>query len=534
MRRIIATAALLATIALAFFAQASGGTGGTYEIRAIFDNGGFVVPAEDVRIAGANVGSVESVGVTMPGDWANRDESPDPGKAVVVMTVNDPAFQNWSSDASCLIRPGSLLGEKYIDCKPTQPRAPGTPPPAPLKVVPDGQPGAGQHFLPLQNNGKEVDIDLVNNIMREPFADRFRLILNDLGAGLGARGQDLAAIVRRADPALRETDQLLGQLARQNHMLASLARDSDKVLAPLARERQHIAGFIRNANTAGEATAERASDLEAGLQKFPAALRALRGQMAELQHFSNQARPTFADFAAAAPNITRSTEALGPFARAATPSLISLGNAAQKSAQPLVKADPILVAVRDLAQESNPGAKSLNALLSTFRATKGYQNLLHTLYETVGSTNGLDKFGHFLRASVAFNPNCITILSTPNFSCTAQWNSQSSAKLAAQRAVMEGPAKLANAGGPSSSGGTPVDAAGDLAGASTKSQHKPSPLGKTHMGATRDLLNTIIGRPGRIKPSDSPTQHYKPPNSGQGSDSGGSSGAATQYQGANP
>src|SRR3954447_15470132 len=146
MRRIIATAALLSTIALAFFAQASGGSGGTYDVRAIFDNGGFVVPDEDVRIAGANVGSVESVGVTMPGDWANRDDSPDPGKAVVVMSVNDTAFQNWSSDASCLIRPGSLLGEKYIDCKPTQARAPGTPAPPPLKVVPDGQPGAGQHF----------------------------------------------------------------------------------------------------------------------------------------------------------------------------------------------------------------------------------------------------------------------------------------------------------------------------------------------------------------------------------------------------
>jgi phospholipid/cholesterol/gamma-HCH transport system substrate-binding protein len=538
MRRVIATAALLATIALAFFAQASGGSGGTYEVRAIFDNGGFVVPAEDVRIAGANVGTVESVGVTMPGDWVNRDDSPDPGKAVVVMSINDTSFQNWSSDASCLIRPGSLLGEKYVDCKPTQPRAPGTPPPAPLKVVPDGQPGAGQHFLPLQNNGKEVDIDLVNNIMREPFADRFRLILNDLGAGLGARGQDLAAIVRRADPALRETDKLLGQLARQNHMLSSLAKNSDKVLAPLARERQHIAGFIRNANTAGEATAERASDLEAGLQKFPAALRALRGQMAELQHFSNQARPTFADFAAAAPNITRSTKALGPFARAATPSLVSLGNAAQQSAQPLVKADPILVALRKLAEKSAPGAKSLNALLSTFRATNGNQHLLHTLYETVGATNGLDKFGHFLRASVAFNSNCITILSTPNLSCTAQWNSQTAGKLAAQRAVMEGPAKLANAGAPSSSGGTPLDATGDLAGSSTKSQKQSPGLGKVPMGATRDLLNTIIGQPGPIKPSDAPPQHYTPPGGGDSNDSGGSTGGSsggnTQYRGANP
>jgi phospholipid/cholesterol/gamma-HCH transport system substrate-binding protein len=194
MRRIIATAALLATIALVFFAQGSGGSGGSYEIRGIFDNGAFLVNGEDVRIAGAKVGSVSSVDVTMPGEWANRDGSADPGKAVVVMDIADTGFQDFRQDASCIIRPASLLGEKYVDCQPTQAHAPGTEPPPPLKVVPSGQPGAGQHFLPLENNGKDVDIDLVNNIMREPFADRFRLILNDLGASLGGRGQDHQAV----------------------------------------------------------------------------------------------------------------------------------------------------------------------------------------------------------------------------------------------------------------------------------------------------------------------------------------------------
>jgi phospholipid/cholesterol/gamma-HCH transport system substrate-binding protein len=319
MKRIIAIVALLGTITLVFVAPGFGGSSDSYEVRGIFDNGAFLVTGEDVRIAGAKVGSVSDVDVTMPGEWANSDDSPDPGKAVVVMDITDPGFQDFRQDASCIIRPASLLGEKYVDCQPTQPHAPGSEPPPALKVIPDGQPGSGQHFLPLQNNGKEVDIDLVNNIMREPFADRFRLILNDLGASLAARGKDLAAIVKRADPALRETDKLLAQLAQQNHELARLAKNSDEVLAPLARERQKVAGFIRNANTAGEATAERSADLEAGFEKFPAALRALRRQMVQLKNFSDQARPTFADFASAAPNLTRSTEALGPFAKAATP-----------------------------------------------------------------------------------------------------------------------------------------------------------------------------------------------------------------------
>jgi len=524
MRRIIATAALLATIALVFFAQGSGGSGGNYEIRGIFDNGSFVVTGEDVRIAGANVGSVSSVDVTFPGDWANRDESSDPGKAVIVMNISDPGFQDFRQDASCIIRPASLLGEKYIDCQPTQPHAPGTQPPPPLTVIPSGQPGAGQHFLPLQNNGKTVDIDLVNNIMREPFADRFRLILNDLGAGLAARGPDLEAIVRRADPALRQFDRVLHQLARQNHELATLARNSDKVLAPLARERAKVAGFIHNANIAGEATAERSADLEASFQKFPAALVALRQQMAALKKFSDQARPTFADFAAAAPNLTRSTQALGPFAHAATPALTSLGDAAAKSTEPIVKSDPFLVKTRNLVQKAGPGANALTALLSTLRKSGGNRKLMDLLYNGTGAINGFDKFGHFLRATLVLNPSCTALVSTVVLSCAGSWRSQASGKAkAASAAAMASAPQQAdltpNGGTAATANGSlpvPLDAQGDAAGATSASSantgHKPH---APSLKATRDLLNTIIGKPGQVSSGGTSSGQYTTPGQGQ-------------------
>src|SRR3954453_2139348 len=520
MRRIVATAALLATIALVFFAQGSGGSGGSYEVRGIFDNGAFLVNGEDVRIAGAKVGSVASVDVTMPGDWANRDESADPGKAVVVMDITDAGFQDFRQDASCIIRPASLLGEKYVDCQPTQPHSPGTQPSPPLKVIPDGDPGAGQHFLPLENNGKEVDIDLVNNIMREPFADRFRLILNDLGASVAARGKDLEAIVKRADPALRETDRVLRQPAQQNHELAKLASTSARVLAPLARERAKVAGFIRNANTAGEATAERSADLEAGFEKFPAALRALRRQMVQLQNFAKQAAPTFADFADAAPNITRSTEALGPFAKASTPALLTLGKAAQESQQPLVNSDPTLVKIRNLARKAPAGANGLHQLLSSLRTSGGNKDLMKLLYFTNGGINGFDKFGHFLRANLEITPSCVQLVPSPVLGCNGNWG-QNSGKLARQAQLS---AKVPDLQGGVTNGGTtadvsgvPTDAQGDLAGASARNSssakhakpHAPS------LNATKDLLNTIIGKPGHVNGGGTASGTYTTPSQGQ-------------------
>jgi phospholipid/cholesterol/gamma-HCH transport system substrate-binding protein len=511
MRRIVATAALLAAVALVFFAQGSGGSGGSYEIRGIFDNGAFLVTGEDVRIAGAKVGSVASVDVTMPGEPANSDGSPDPGKAVVVMDITDPGFQDFRQDASCIIRPASLLGEKYVDCQPTQPHAPGTEPPPPLDVIQSGQPGAGQRFLPLQNNGKQVDIDLVNNIMREPFADRFRLILNDLGAGLGARGKDLEAIVTRADPALRETDRVLAQLARQNRALSKLAADSDRVLAPLARERQKVAGFIRNANTAGEATAERSADLEAGFEKFPAALQALRRQMIQLKRFADQARPTFADFAEAAPNITRSTKALGPFAQASTPALLTLGEAAQKSAQPIVNSDPTLVKIRNLARKAPPAARGLSELLSSLRETGGNKELMKLLYFTNGGINGFDRFGHFLRANLEITPSCVQLVDNPVPGCIGNWGqSLGKAAKAAQLSAAVPQAPTGATGATAANGAVPFDAQGDLAGASTSpssSQNRRAPHGPS-LGATRDLLDTIIGKPGHDYDSGGTSSQY--------------------------
>src|SRR5204862_1125701 len=113
--------------------------------------------------------------------------------------------------------------------------------------------GKGQHFLPLARTSSPVDLDLVNDIMRLPYRQRFSILLDELGTGLAGRGQDLNQVIHRANPALRETDKALGILARQNTVLAKLAQDSDTVLAPLARQKQRVAHFIVQANRTAEA-----------------------------------------------------------------------------------------------------------------------------------------------------------------------------------------------------------------------------------------------------------------------------------------
>ncbi len=283
---------------------------------------------EQVRVAGANVGEIKSVGVTMPGEvdsYKNGKPQAVSGKAVIVMEITDPGFQDFRSDASCLIRPQSLIGEKFVDCRPTLPRAPGSPPPPALKKIPSGQPGAGQYLLPLENNSTSVDPDLINDIQRLPYAQRFRLILNELGAGLAGRGSDIEEVVKRANPVLRDTDRLFAILTAQRDRLAQLASDSEEILGPLSRERAHVAGFFANAGAAAQASSERGAEVEASLRKFPRFLREFRLTMRSLQGFSDAAAPVFANFGKATPAFTEATRELTPFSEASTVALKSLG-----------------------------------------------------------------------------------------------------------------------------------------------------------------------------------------------------------------
>ena len=59
-------------------------------------------------------------------------------KAAVTISIDDPGYQDFRSDAQCKIRPQSLIGEEFIDCTPTQPRAQGEPLPPPLEQLENG------------------------------------------------------------------------------------------------------------------------------------------------------------------------------------------------------------------------------------------------------------------------------------------------------------------------------------------------------------------------------------------------------------
>jgi ABC-type transporter Mla subunit MlaD len=412
MRRLALIAVILVGAGVALGTGAVGSSSGStpaYLVRAIFDNAAFAVAGEDVRVAGAPIGSIDSLAVvTGPGGVK---------RAAVTIEIDNPAFTPFHTDATCAIRPQSLIGEKYVDCLPGSSNFP------PLPKITHG-PGAGSYYLPVTNTSSPIDSDIAQNIYQEPIRQRFALILNELGTGLAARGADLNAVIRRANPALGQTDKVLQILARQNRQLAQLASDSAAVLTPLKRVKRSIADWVVQSNTTAVASAARAPDISRSIALFPPFLRAIRPLFVQLGNLAQQGTPLMASLGQAAAALGRQFQNLAPFARAAREPLIVLGKTSAESQPALLATLPLAHQLLKLGQTAEQPASNLERLLDSLNNTGAIEQLMNVLFWGTSSANGFDSMGHYLRSEplvggCASYTKHVTALDA---ACSAHWN----------------------------------------------------------------------------------------------------------------
>jgi len=438
MRRLIAIGFVVAAGTAIFVLGVAAGNGDQYRVRAIFDNANQVTVGEQVRTAGVTIGVIETLDVT-----------PD-NKAAVVLRIDNPGYTGFTTTAHCIIRPQSLIGEQYIDCSLTRPISASEAPAPKLEKITSG-PGQGQYLLPLANTSSPVGPDLLNNIMRVPERQRFAVILNELGIALSGNGATLNDVIRRANPALQQTDLVLAKLANQNKLLAKLADESAQSLAPLARDRASISSFIRSSEKVARASHERSADLQANFQKLPIFLAGLTPTMNALSNFSKSLTtfveplgPNASSINSLVSNVPAVTNYSGialaqqfaqpagspgdPTAAAAcksTATKCSLGQVALTGTSVLT--NPTVCAVnpsktgcespsgiyglKTLAAGLKPLSKNLGNFLSSIQTTGGWEFLMQLLYAGSGNANGFNETGHYGRGLLMLNPDtnpCVT------------------------------------------------------------------------------------------------------------------------------
>jgi hypothetical protein len=226
-------------------------------------------------------------------------------------------------------------------------------------------------------------------------------------------------VIHRANPALRETDEVLKILASQNRTLARLATEGDQALGPLARERAHVGNFIVKANETAQATAERRDELSGTVERLPRFLSELKPTMEDLGALSDEMTPVIRDLGDAAPDLNRFILALGPFSRQSVPSLDSLGEAVQVGGPALRDTEPLLVDLRDFGVDANPVSKNLDRLLTSFDKTGGIERLMDYIFFQTTAINGFDSVSHFLRAGLIASTSCSFYATSIAFGCEA-------------------------------------------------------------------------------------------------------------------
>jgi virulence factor Mce-like protein len=325
LKRVLLSAVLtLAVVGFVVVATGAkkGGAAGTYKIE--LDNAFGLVSGADFKVAGVPAGTIKEISLDQKSLHA-----------IVTVEVKSAGFGKFHTDATCDSRPESLIGEYFVDCNP------GSSGPV---IKPGGT-------IPVSHTQSTIPADLVQDVMRMPYRQRFTLIVNELGAAAAARSGDLQAALRRAVPALTETDNLLSLLGDDSTTLQNLTRDSDSVITALADNSAQVNRFIDEAGRTATATATQQQNLRGTIQRLPGLLEQLRPTLKQLGTTVDTNRPVLVNLHDASGQLNRLFTDLPAFSRSARPAIRSLGQASITGKAAVTAATPT---VKDLNAFAKP------------------------------------------------------------------------------------------------------------------------------------------------------------------------------------
>ena len=348
MRRLAAIAVVMGACLLAVVltgAEEPDAKGKKYWIE--FDNAFGLVEDGELKIGGVSAGAIKDFELT-------DDEPP---KVAVQVEISGDGFDrlragvgpSHENGATCGVRQQSLIGEYFIDCQP------GTAGPA-LEE---------NERVDVKQTFSTVPLDLINNIQRRPYRERFRLILSELGVGLAGRPDELNEVIRRAHPGLRETTETLEILARQRSFIKSFVEDADTVSAAVEPRKTELSRWAKEASETAEVQASRASSIAEQWRKLPTFLAELQPTAAQLEATASEQIPLLRRLRESAPELRAFLAELGPFSEDSRASTRALGQASIEGRRAINESAEEIAQLRALAEDLPRFAKPLRQFLQT-------------------------------------------------------------------------------------------------------------------------------------------------------------------------
>ncbi len=312
--------ALLATGAL----DDSGGV--RYKLQ--LDNSYGLTEGSDVRVAGVRAGIVEKMRL-------NRKQM----LAEIEFELTERGFGDLRKDVTCETRPQSLIGEYFIDCDPGKSR----------EKLDEGD------TIPVSQSASVVPPDLVANIMRRPYRERFSILLSQLGQrpGRPRRGPE------RDDPP-RQPRAARGEQAccacwrSSGGRSATSTRTRTRSSARSSQRRRDVGRFVEEARDTTRAYATEAASVDDQFRQLPTFLGELQPTLAALEGAAEAQRPALESLRVSARPLAALLRTTGNFSTASRPSVRALAALARSGEGNLERSLPNL---KRLTSATRPPAR---------------------------------------------------------------------------------------------------------------------------------------------------------------------------------
>ena len=376
----IAAAAVVAAvvlIALAFF-----GGSESYRVKAVFVNGGQLVPGNQVRVGGQPIGTIADI------------ELNDSAQAVVTLEVNDE-LAPLHEGTTATIRATSLSGiaNRYVSLQPGPNDAD--------EIDDGGRIGADETSAP-------VDLDVLFNTLDEDTREGLRKFISGQADWYDGRAPEAAETTKYFAPFLVSTTDLTRELALDEQLLERFLRDTSAAVGAIAERRDDLAGLVRNTSTTADAIADENVALAQALDLLPGTLRKanttfvnLRATLDDLDVLVNESKPA-----------TRELEPffreLRPLVRDARPTIADLRTLIRRPGEntdliELLDPQPRLAALT--AAVFPRAIRTLDRAQPVFAYGRGYTPDLAGWFTKFGQVASLyDANGHYARVTPSFTP----------------------------------------------------------------------------------------------------------------------------------
>ena len=279
----------------------------TFELRGEISTAQAVTPGQGqtVNIAGLRVGDVTGV------------EFED-GAAVVTMKIEQRYAPLIRSDATMLLRPRTGLQDMTVE----------------LDVGEGGAAIEEGSTVPLAQTRANVMPDQILAALDADTQNYLVLLLGGGAEGLGGRGEQLSAGLRRFEPFARDVARINGRLAKRRENIRRAITSFREVSEELGSADTRLADFVVSSNEVMAAFAAQEASLREAFRELPSTLRATRGALASSERLARELGPA--------------SEALIPAAREFAP--------AQRSLQELMRRtlDPLADQIRPFTRRTQP------------------------------------------------------------------------------------------------------------------------------------------------------------------------------------